>query len=94
MTRPGTCYLKTTPEIQERISRLHPAIKKKIKDAVQTILKDHDIGKPLRNELEGLRSLRAGKFRMVYRFDKPKTVSIIAFGPRKTIYEETLRLLG
>ena len=94
MTVPRFYSLKTTPEIQKQISMLHPVIKEKIKDAVRSIIRDPDIGKPLKNELKWMRSFRTGKFRIVYRVEKSRTVSIIALGPRKTIYGETLRLIG
>jgi len=94
MTQKGIYSLKTTPEIQARISRLHPSINKKIRDAVREIVRDPGVGKSLKDELKGLKSFRTGKFRIIYRVDRPGTVSIIAIGPRKTIYEETLKLMG
>ena len=51
------------------------------------------LGKALREELAGLRSHRIGKFRIVYREASGGVVEIVAIGPRRTIYEETLRLI-
>lgn len=42
------------------------------------------VGKPLRNELEGLHSARRGDFRIVYRIDD--LVTIVAIGHRADIY--------
>jgi mRNA interferase RelE/StbE len=54
------------------------------------IVHDPAIGKPLRDELEGLRSCRTGRFRVVYRAIGT-AVEIVAIGPRRTIYQETWR---
>jgi mRNA-degrading endonuclease RelE of RelBE toxin-antitoxin system len=48
----------------------------------------------LKDELEGLQSFKVGKFRVVYKAATDKgIIEIVAIGPRKIIYEETLRLL-
>jgi mRNA interferase RelE/StbE len=76
------------------VRTLHPDIKRKIKAALQTVLNDPLSGKTLKDELEGLKSFKVGKFRVVYKTATDKgIIEIVAIGPRKTIYEETLRLL-
>lgn len=86
--------LKMSDETAELVRTLHPNIKRKIKAALQTILNDPQAGKGLRDELKGLRSFKSGKFRVIYRTAVGKDIiEIVAIGPRKTIYEETLRLL-
>lgn len=76
------------------IRTLHPDLKRKIKAALQTVLNAPQSGKALKDELEGLQSFKVGRFRVVY---KPVTdkgiIEVVTIGPRKTIYEETLRLL-
>ena len=53
------------------------------------------MGKALREEFEGLRSLRVSRLRIVYRIlIQDRTVDIVAIGPRARIYEETLRLVN
>ena len=74
------------------IRGLHPELKRKMKSGLPTLVTDPFAGKTLRNELKELRSLRIGRFRIVYRISG-KSVEIAALGPRKTIYEETLKLL-
>ena len=55
---------------------------------------DPQSGKALKDELEGLQSFKVGKFRVVYTISKNKgIIEVVAIGPRKTIYEETLKLL-
>ena len=86
--------LRVSNETAELIRSLHPDLKRKIKAALQAILIDPQAGKALKDDLAGFRSFRVGKFRVVYSKPSDKmTIDIVAIGPRKTIYEETLRLL-
>ncbi|HDH00604.1 MAG TPA: type II toxin-antitoxin system RelE/ParE family toxin [Nitrospirae bacterium] len=86
--------LRMSADTAEFIRTLHPEIKRKIKASLETILKDANSGKGLRDELEGLRSFRVGKMRIVCRpAQNSKIIEVAAVGPRRTIYEETLRLL-
>ena len=46
------------------------------------------LGKPLRGRLEGLRSLRAGEYRVIYRVVQEEgEVHIITIGHRKRVYK-------
>lgn len=86
--------LKMSDETAELVRTLHPDVKRKIKAALQAVLNDPQSGKALKNELEGLQSFKVGEFRVVYKAAKDKgIIEVVAIGPRKTIYEETLRLL-
>ena len=86
--------LRVTDETAALVRSLHPNLKRKIKAALQTILDDPQAGKALKDELQGLRSFRVGRFRVVYRIrGEEGIIEITAIGPRKRIYEETLRLL-
>ncbi len=86
--------LKMTDETAKFVRTLHPAIKRKIKAALQVVLNNPYSGKKLKDELEGLQSFRVGKFRLIYKVTKDKgIIEVVTIGPRKTIYEETLRLL-
>ena len=71
---------------------MHPALKRKARASLKTTLADPSSGKALKNELAGLRSFRAGTFRVIYRMTR-NVVEIVAIGPRGRIYEETYRLL-
>jgi mRNA interferase RelE/StbE len=84
--------LRAPDETAALVRSLHPNLKRKIKAALQAILTEPQTGKALKNKLEGLRSFRVGKLRIVYRV-KERIIEIVAIGPRKRIYEETLRLL-
>ena len=75
------------------IRTLHPDIKRKIKGAIKNITAEPYSGKLLKDELEGLRSMRVSRFRIIYRLIASKEIQIVAIGPRATIYEETYRLI-
>jgi mRNA interferase RelE/StbE len=85
--------LRMPDETADFIRSLHPEIKRKVKAALKAILSEPDTGTSLRNELEGLRSFRVGRFRIIYRGPSRGIIDIVAIGPRKTIYEETYRLV-
>lgn len=72
---------------------LHPQIKRKIRSALDVLLRDPHSGKALKDDLAGLWSLRVGRFRIVYRIAGRDRLEIVAVGPRERIYEETYRLL-
>ena len=74
------------------ISTLHPELKKKLRRALNNIITDPFCGKSLKDELEGLRSLRVSRFRIIYRIEA-KEIQIVAIGPRSNIYQETYRLI-
>ena len=84
--------LKMTDEIRELIRHLHPAMKQKVRVALAEILENPGCGKALRGELQGMRSFRVSKFRIIYRA-VAQGIEVIALGPRRCIDEETLRLL-
>lgn len=58
--------------------------------ALDDVREDPGLGKPLREELEGLRSMRVGSLRIVYA-ETRAAVEIVEVGPRRTIYEEVER---
>ncbi len=85
--------LRVPDEVAGLLRGLHPGIKRKVRAALDEILDNPEAGKALREELEGLRSYRVGRWRIIYRIASRKIVEIVAVGPRRVIYEETLRLL-
>jgi mRNA interferase RelE/StbE len=85
--------IRTTEEIAAYIRSLHPGLKKRIHNALDQIRLKPGEGKPLQRELEGYRSFRIGKFRIIYRATM-KEIEVVAVGPRRTVYEETTRLMA
>ena len=84
--------LKLSEETRSLIQHLHPELKRKVRATLEQILQDPNSGKALRDDLQGLRSLPVGRFRIIY-CALPTVIEIVAIGPRKTIYEDTLRLI-
>ena len=84
--------LRMPDDVAQLVRTLHPELKRKIRAGLQKIVDASDAaGKPLRDELAGLRSLRVGGFRIVFRQHSPDAVDIVAIGPRRRIYEDTYR---
>jgi mRNA interferase RelE/StbE len=85
--------LRASGQIEQFVRGLHPELKRKLRAGLDLIHTNPSVGKELRDELAGLRSLRVGRFRIAYRIAPKRVVDLVAIGPRRTIYEETLRLL-
>ena len=81
--------LRIPDEVAALVRGLHPVLKRKVRAALQAILDDPYAGKALCNELQGLRSYRVGRFRIIYRLRRD--VELVAIGPRDSIYLETYR---
>ncbi|MCY4223030.1 MAG: type II toxin-antitoxin system RelE/ParE family toxin [Thiotrichales bacterium] len=82
-------HVKVPPEVAALVRGLHPVLKRKVRAALQVILDDPYTGKALCNELQGLRSYRVGRLRIIYRLRRD--VALVAIGPRDSIYVETYR---
>jgi mRNA-degrading endonuclease RelE of RelBE toxin-antitoxin system len=85
--------LRIPNDIAVLLRSLHPDIKKKTKAALRILAENPYEGKTLREDLEGLISYKIGRFRIVYRISARKRIEVVTIGPRKSIYEETLRIL-
>ena len=85
--------LRIPHSIAELVQHMHPHLKRKVKTSLQAILSEPHLGKALKDELVGLRSIRVSRFRIIYRVIGEKEIEIIAIGPRKNIYEETFRIV-
>ena len=85
--------LRVPDSVVALLRNMHPELKRKIRAALETISRTPDEGKALRDELAGLRSMRAGRLRIVYRVRR-NIIEVVAVGPRTRIYEETARLIN
>ena len=82
-----------TPEAARLIATLPPEIKKIVRTSIEEFLVNPESGSELTGELEGYRSLKAKRYRIVYRPNDAKmTVEILLIGHRRDVYE-TLRCL-
>lgn len=79
--------LRLGPPVRELIRRLHSELKRKMRFALAEILEDPTVGKQLQRELKGYRSLRVGRYRIIYRA-VDAGIDVIAIGPRRTIYRD------
>ncbi len=84
--------LKLPNEVAALVRSLHPQIKRKIRSALDEVLREPLSGKQLRGELSGYRSFRAGRIRIIYR-EGAEVIEIVAIGRREVIYFETALLL-
>ena len=85
--------LRVPDEFVALIRGCHPNLKRKIMAGLKHIIDEPEVGKSLKDELEGLKSYRISRFRIIYRLSSKNIIEIIAIGPRKTIYEETYRII-
>jgi mRNA interferase RelE/StbE len=85
--------LRVPAEIAAFIKGCHPQLKRKIRAGLQHIVTEPESGKSLKDELEGLKSYRISRFRIIYRISSKQTIDIVAVGPSKAIYEETYRII-
>ncbi len=90
---PKKTKLRIPDEIVTLIRECHPLLKKKIKAGLKHILRDPHMGKSLKADLEGLKSFRVGRFRIIYRISSENNIEIVTIGPRKIIYEETFMII-
>lgn len=81
--------LVVSDDLRDFIRHLPPALKGKIKRGLEEILAEPHSGKPLRDDLAGLRSYRIGEIRIVYQTDA-HVVTLITVGPRKTVYQKAV----
>lgn len=79
--------LIVSDDLRALIRHLPPALKGKIKRALEEIVTEPATGKALRDELMGLQSYRIGNTRIVYHSEE-KSVTLITMGPRKSVYQK------
>ncbi len=84
--------IRIPDEVAGLLRSMHPQLKRKVRDSLRRILANPHEGKALQDELDGLRSFRIGRFRMIYRL-RQGMIEIVAIGPREKIYQETYRLV-
>jgi mRNA interferase RelE/StbE len=79
-------------DVEAVIRSLHPDLKRRVRAAADLLCADPEAGKALKGELDGWRSLRVGRFRIVYR-ESRRQIEVAAIGPRAAIYFEAARRL-
>ncbi len=91
----GKFLLRVPDDVAVVLKKLHPVIKSHIRSGLRAILNAPYSGKALKDELQGLRSYRVKRYRIIYcvHLDTHQ-IDIITIGPRRIIYEETFRNLS
>lgn len=78
-----------TAEAAGRIRKLHPQIKKEVREGLRRLLGEPFLGHPLHDELSGYRSLRVRTHRVIYAVnDDDGTLDVVFVGRRRNVYEE------
>jgi len=76
-----------TREFKNDIKKLKDKkITSNLEKIIEKIRKNPEIGKPLRYELSGLRSIRFSSFRIIYKIEGERVI-LLKFGHRKRVYE-------
>ncbi len=78
--------IRFTQEGKERLHELHIENQRRIKSAVKELSRNPYAGKSLTGKLEGLFSLRVGKYRVLYSVDGEMVV-IHTVGHRREVYK-------
>ncbi|MGH8501856.1 MAG: type II toxin-antitoxin system RelE family toxin [Gammaproteobacteria bacterium] len=97
--RRGLCRahlrLRFTPEAATQIRKLHPEIRRRIRDGLRQLQNDPLLGHALQFDLAGLRSRRAGNYRIIYRIDEEQgALDVLYVGRRRDVYENLRELLA
>ena len=78
-----------TASASRAITKLDPAVRRRLSAALQKLREVPDRGKPLQLSLRGLRSWRTGDYRIVYRVVETRIeVIMVAVGHRRDVYEK------
>jgi len=86
--------LRVPDEVVALIRGCHPQLKRKIRAGLRHILIEPESGNSLQEDLEGFKSYRISRLRIIYRISSKQTIDLVAIGPRKTIYKETYRIIN
>ena len=91
MKRP---VVRFTPEAARLVSKLHPETKKLVRSAIEQLQTNPFLGDELHEELTGFRSLKPGRYRILYKFDEDEnTIDVYYVGHRREVYEKFMLLL-
>ncbi|WP_456487493.1 type II toxin-antitoxin system RelE family toxin [Candidatus Alkanophaga liquidiphilum] len=83
-----TYQVVVSRKFDRRFSNLSREVQDRIVEKLKALQERPELGKPLKGKLRGLRSLRVGKYRIIYQVDEDsKVVRVITVGRREEVYE-------
>ncbi len=86
-------FARYTPECARLISKLPPEIKRLVRSTIDALLVKPKMGTELAGELDGYRSYRVRRYRIIYRINEEDScIEVYHVGHRRDVYE-TLRSL-
>jgi addiction module RelE/StbE family toxin len=86
-------FARYTPECSRLIAKLPPEIKRLLRSTIDTLLTKREMGTELTGELDGYRSYRVRRYRIIYRVnDEESCLEVYHVDHRRDVYE-TLRSL-
>lgn len=86
--------VRVRPEPALFLRHLHPLLKAKIRRALEELETDPYVGKPLREELQGLYSYRVSQYRIIYQIKQIEIqVEVIEIAERRIVYQRVAELL-
>jgi len=74
-----------TDKFEKEVKRLDSSVKIKVVKQIEKIIQSPNIGKPLRYDLKGERTIYIKPYRVIYAFDKD-TITFLRVEHRKTVY--------
>ena len=74
------------PGLLKEIRKLDRGLKERFYKAIERLVRNPDVGKPLQYDFKGCRRMRIDPFRIVYKV-KEDTVFIVAFDHRGVVYK-------
>ncbi len=78
--------LDIAEDVRDLLIHLPPSFKRKVNAALHSLAENPYQAKALKDDLAGLRSFRVARSRIIFQI-KGSKVEIVAFGPRKDIYQ-------
>ncbi len=66
-------HIFVTKEFESEFKKLDKNLRERVISKIRELEYNPELGKPLRYSLKGLRSLRVGKYRIIYKLLKVKT---------------------
>ena len=80
--------------VAKQIKKLDPALKERLRKALDFLSENPELGKRLEDELKGLQSYRISKYRIIYKSLKKEGVLYVTwFSHRADVYDEVKRIL-